>query len=146
MQIIDYFLNTVDISQYDYIVKVSGRYCYDTFDISWFNETNLDHYLVKHPQVFNWVEGFDLIDNRAVDGPVLKQYSSVFYAVGRNQFDHYRQLIAKSMNIAGRELQYHMEALLYFYTRDLGEDKLFCIPLRVIGWDGLESDNRFVCY
>jgi hypothetical protein len=144
--LIDYALNTLNLQEYDYIIKISGRYFYDNFDSSWFNEANIGRYLFKEPQTFDWDNNFELIDCRAVDGPVFKQYCSVFYGVGREQLAHYQQLVAKSMAVSAEHYHYHMELLLYFYTRDLEEDRLLHIPLRVIGWDGISTENRLVCY
>jgi hypothetical protein len=118
------------LANYDYTVKLSGRYYFDSSvkkDI--FNDLNRDKIFFKKPLQFTWQDSWNYndIDLRYKTGDnLIRQYCSVMYGWGKSQFDKIYNLHHKILTKTGDKNNWHydIESLMYFYSRELEQDIL----------------------
>lgn len=138
-----------ELSSYDYVFKLSGRYFIDSsFNFDFINESNLDKFLFKNPLSFDWIDSWplEIIDRRAAqNNNKLYQYSSVFYGVGKEKLKYLLDIYRAVSHITGTEKGrwYDLEGLLYFLTREFEKDIIETDWL-VYGWDG--TGGNFLRY
>lgn len=133
----------------DYFIKLSGRYFTDSrFNISIFNENNLDKMFYKKPLKFEWHDswGYGLIDLRKEQGDnKLRQYCTVLYGWGRERHGNMMDMLTALQTMCLRQEMYHMdvESLSYFFTRPF-EKQVIETDWLVYGWEG--ASGRFMRY
>lgn len=133
----------------DYFIKLSGRYFTDSrFNISIFNENNLDKMFYKKPLKFEWHDswGYSLIDRRKEQGDnKLRQYCTVLYGWGRERHGNMMDMLTALQTMCLRQEMYHMdvESLSYFFTRPF-ENQVIETDWLVYGWEG--ASGRFMRY
>jgi hypothetical protein len=138
-----------ELKQYDYILKLSGRYFIDSnFTLAHFTEENKDKFFFKQPLKFDWNEhwNYKMVDRRSIQGDnKLWQYSSVLYGWGSDNLDKmidiYR-VIAVFTDPPNGPI-YDIESLLYFFTREF-ENRVIETNWIVYGWDG--TSGNFLRY
>ena len=138
-----------ELSEYDYFFKMSGRYFTDSsFDVTIFNDSNLDKLFFKAPLKFSWNEhwSFEMVDRRKIQGDNnLYQYCSVLYGWGKNHYgnmlDIYRVICEITSHPTG--MKYDVETLLYFFCRKF-EQSIVPVDWKVYGWDG--TSGTFLRY
>lgn len=116
------------LQNYDYLLKLCGRYYFDSsVDNRIFTESNRNRIFFKHPLKFEWQTNWNYqdVDLRHITGDnYIRQYCSVLYGWGIEQFDNMLDLHQKIMIKTGdpNKIQYDMESLLYFFSRELAKD------------------------
>lgn len=135
--------------EYDYIVKMSGRYFIDgSFDLSILNENNLDKLIFKNHIKFDWVDDwhYPLIDNRKEqqDNKVYI-FPSTIYAFGKNKFEQMHDIykVISIFTDHKNGIHYDLESLLYFFTRQY-KDNIIETDWKIYGWSG--TDGTFLRY
>jgi hypothetical protein len=132
------------LKNYDYFIKISGRYFIDSsFNTDVFNENNINKLLFKKKLEFEFNEswGYDLVDLRAEQGNnKLYQYPSALYGFGSGYYDKmldiYRVLTVL-LDHPDRQ-RYDLETLLYYFTRHFSNDILE-VGWRIYGFEGING-------
>jgi hypothetical protein len=130
--------NYIDVlKEYDYVIKISGRYFFTSIDKSILNQENTNKYICKQIQDWEWKShwGYPEIlkkDNRLFWAP------SQSYAVGKDLLDDLQQSLYKIYEyyINNPELAkiLDFECLLYQYVL---QDKPYIeVPWIAGGWSG----------
>ena len=131
-----------ELTNYDYLFKLSGRYYLDnTFDSKKFKSKKI---YFKTPLMFEWEESwnYEMVDRRKEqENNFLYQYSPVFYGYHSSYLDYFEKLYSNILNIIEdpNAQHYDIETLMYFLTR---KDKEFIIEdsILVNGWDGCSGE------
>lgn len=137
------------IKDYDFFLKISGRYFIDsTFDSKIFSSEKSNKLFFKNPLEFEWNETwqYNLVDRRSIQGNnKLYQYSSVLYGWGKDYFDKILDINRIICDITNKEdgKKYDIETLMYYFTRDFEQD-IILVPWKVNGWYG--ADGRYLRY
>jgi hypothetical protein len=77
-----------ELREYDYIVKISGRYFYTSFDATMLNEQNKNSFLNKYIRVWDWQPHWNYPEELNRNG-YMHWAPSQTYAVGQGQIDNY---------------------------------------------------------
>lgn len=128
------------LKEYDYVIKISGRYFFTQIDNNFLNQENTDKYLCK--QIFSW----DWKPEWCYP-EILKKNGRLFwapsqtYAVGRGAMDDYYQSLTNMYEYytdnpeVAKILDF--ECLLYHYVL---QDKPYIeVPWITGGWGGQEG-------
>ncbi len=138
-----------ELSEYDYIFKISGRYFFDSsVNFNSCTEENIDKFLFKFPMSFDWDDnwGYSMVDRREIQKDnKLRQYSSVIYGWGKLQHDAMIDIfrVVAEMTNNEKTLHYDIETLLYYFTRQF-EGKIIEHDWRVYGFIGV--NGKFLRY
>jgi len=76
------------VKQFDYMVKLSGRYFYVDFSLDYFNEQNRANYLFKQLRIFPWNDAWGYPKEMAVNNQMWWTPTQT-YAVGHDLYDHF---------------------------------------------------------
>jgi len=79
-----------ELKEYDYFIKVSGRYFYTDVDTSVLNQENTNKYISKYTKVWDWLEWWGYPDLLKNNGKLFWT-PSTSYAVGRELLDDFNQ-------------------------------------------------------
>lgn len=137
-----------ELEQYDFYMKLSGRYLIDgNFKINFFDTVSPGFYF-KPPLKFDWNDswGYSLVDRRHIQGDnKLYQYCSVIYGWSKEFMDQYRDISRVIIEYCSHPsgMSYDVETLLYFFTRQF-ENYITETPWIIYGWDG--TSGRFLRY
>lgn len=137
-----------ELANFDIFVKFSGRYLIDgSFDIKIFDQKPSGFYF-KHPMKFEWNDswGYNLVDRRQLQGDnYLYQYCSVLFAWSKEYMEQYKNISRVIIEFCSHPngMSYDVETLLYFYTREYGNN-IIEVPWIIYGWDG--TSGRFLRY
>lgn len=130
-----------DLSQYDVVYKISGRYF---FDSSFVLPEITDNIYFKIPQRFEWNDawGLQYLDCRSIQQDnTLRQYSTVLFGWGSKHntvmLDIFKK-IAETVIEPGKSNS-DMETLIYFFTRSL-ESHIIEYDWCVYGWNGTNGN------
>ena len=138
-----------ELENYDYFVKMSGRYFIDHhFDTSLFNAENTDKIFFKKPLKFNWDNSwrYTMVDRRNIQGDnFLYQYSSVLYGFSKQFLNRFIDIYRVISVFTGQSntMIYDVETLLYYFTRTY-ESSIIETDWIVNGWHG--ADGKYVRY
>lgn len=141
--ILDWFVTSYRdiILNYDYLIKVSGRYFFENVDAAVFDSDNLHKFFFKQPIWFPWIQGwnFEKIDRRAQENnDVLSQLPTVIYALGTSQLDTFQSILRKMQDIMVHEhnAHYYIELLMYYFVKTMVQDEsVITVPWNIVGWD-----------
>jgi len=139
----------LQLQEYDYIFKMSGRYFTDgSFDLKICNENNLDKIFFKKAMHYDWVDGYHppMLDLRTdQQDNTIRMYSSVLYGFGSRYIDTFLDIyhFTKTITYHPNGSIYYMEQMLYFLTRGHANNIVETDWL-VYGWDG--TNGNFVRY
>lgn len=138
-----------EMKQYDYFIKLSGRYLLDSsFDMSLFNRYNTDKIFFKKANKWHWGSDwpYSFVDNRAAQQDnTLRFYNTVVFGWGRERHQQMMDMFIAMATILGLH-GYNMldiECLSYFFTRKY-EDKMIETDWVQTGWQG--SSGLWVRY
>jgi hypothetical protein len=130
-----------ELSEYDYLFKLSGRYFVDShFTLENFTVENQDKIFFKKPLMFDWDHhwNYTMVDRRSIQGNnKLYQYCSVLYGWGKHNTHIMQDVFRLIVDITGQPngMIYDAETLLYFLTRTV-EHKIIETDWMVYGWEG----------
>lgn len=137
------------LSSYDYIFKISGRYFFDSsVNFNSCTVENTDKFLFKYPMEFEWDDnwGYSMVDRRAIQqNNKLRQYSSVIYGWGKNNHNAMLDIfrVVAEMTDDPKTMHYDIETLLYYFTRQY-VDKIIEHNWHVYGFIGV--NGKFLRY
>jgi hypothetical protein len=137
------------LTEYDYIFKISGRYFTDSsFDYKMLTTDNLDKIFFKNALQYEWIDGYHppFIDRRKEqEDNTVRMYSSVLYGFGKVHIDKFLDMFRfiKMLTEHPNGSIYYMEQMLYFLTRGY-ESKIVEVDWKVYGWDG--TNGNFLRY
>lgn len=136
------------IKQFDFVIKICGRYLFFGLDTSVFNEQNKDKIFFKKPIQFEWSDGwrYDFVDRRHLQNDnKLNQYCTVLYAYGANNLERFMDINEANVHLLNRNNMVHfdLETLMYYYTRPFQSDVIET-DWKVSGWGG--TSGRFMYY
>jgi hypothetical protein len=137
-----------ELSEYDYIFKVSGRYFVTkNFDTKILAE-NPDKIFYKRPIAYEWQDywGYSMVDLRREQGNnFLYQYCSVLFGWSKKyQKEFYDMFTAMAAIIDPPSMHhYDIETLGYYLTRPYAQD-IIETDWIISGWDS--ASGRFVRY
>jgi len=130
------FLQTVDLTSFDYVIKLSGRYFYTQFNTEQLNNNNLDKYLVNAPILFEWKDSWQFPN-------ILKKYGKLpycytqTYAIGRKNFEDFQQRM-QDISVFYLDNPAHtnvdFETLFSYYVLDSKD--IVTVPWTCGGWNG----------
>jgi len=130
-----------ELREYDYIVKISGRYFYTSFDATVLNEQNKNSFLNKYIRVWDWQPHWNYPEELNRNG-YMHWAPSQTYAVGQGQIDNYYRTY---FNIADWYRQnpsiggiVDFEAIFYHVL--LSHFPIVEVPWLTGGWGGSEGD------
>ena len=135
MLFLDHYISR--LSEFDYLIKISGRYFFTSFDASVFNLENTGSYLTKNLRKWNWKDSwkYPQMLNR---GNYLYWIPTQTYVVGNKLlFDFYKGLynIREYYNnhgIVSDKIDY--ECMIYHFVLD--NKPLISLPWTCGGWVG----------
>jgi len=131
-----------DIKQYDYLIKVNGRYFYTSFDSSFLNQENINKYITKETQAWDWLDWWGYPDLLKNNGKLFWT-PSTSYAVGRELLDDFHQSLSLMYDYyinnpkLGKIIDF--ECLLYHFI--IKNKPCVEIPWTLGGWGG--QDGKF---
>ena len=136
---------STELSQYDIIYKISGRYLINT-GISLPAETGKIWF--KSPQQFEWNDSWGLgyLDLRHLQKDnTLRQYSTVLFAWDTEHNNTMLDIFKKIANtvIESGKSNSDMETLIYFFTRTM-ESFIIETNWCIYGWNG--TNGNFIRY
>lgn len=136
-----------ELLNYDYIIKVSGRYFLSEFNDSLFTEENVDKIFFKKPLRFIWQDhwNYSFVDRRNIQNDnMLYQYCSVLYAFGSQNLEKMIDINEAMVQFADRKemIGYDIETLAYYFTRPY-QDKVIETDWKVAGWDGVSGQFMY---
>ena len=132
------------LKEYDYFVKISGRYFTDSsFLESNFNEENLDKLFFKRPLRFEFREewNYTMVDRRSIQGDnLIFQYPTTLFGWGKGKYDTLLDIFRGMAEILDHEKMYHydIETLIYYFTRQYEKDVLE-VNWKIYGWDSAQG-------
>lgn len=130
-----------ELSEYDFITKVSGRYYYASFDNKFFNQENKNSYLVKQIKNWDWNENWQYPNFLNINGKLFWSATQT-YAIGKNQIQNFYNNFSKITNYYRDNEQnsnhIDFECLMYYFV--LRNQNLVEIPWSVGGWTSAKGD------
>lgn len=135
------------IKDFDYVVKLSGRYNIFNFT-NYFTEENKTKLFFKRPLSFKWNDDwrYNFIDLRHAQGnDQLMQYCTVLFAFGAQNLEKIMDMNDSIIHFLEQPSMNHydMETLYYYLTRPF-QSNIIETDWRVCGWDG--TSGRFMYY
>ena len=133
----------------DFLLKVSGRYCFENLHDNFFTTANLDKYLFPYHETDerDWVDeyGLDWSLARSVYNPLERRrvLRTVLYGMGRYQFGRYFEAIRQIQEKLQQPAYWHydIENLLPCELGDeLGSGKLCAVDWHYLGWSGVTQE------
>lgn len=137
------FMNHVKdkIKDYDYLVKISGRYQVLSFDQSMLTDQNKHKYFFKITNELNWEKDWAYPAELNVNGKLL-YCSTHMYGVGSNNFDLFKQQLT---NIVQTYLRYDgvftgIDYECIFANHVMQHVEYMHIPWSSAGWTSVQGE------
>ena len=135
---LDHYID--QLKQYDYFIKLGGRYFYTNVDKTFLTQENTDKYLCKNIRNFEWLDWWGYPEEFKRNGCV-KWTPSQSYIVGNGQLEDYKASMfsVKDYYLANPSLAriLDFECLLYYFIL---ENKPYIeIPWTNGGWGGQDG-------
>jgi len=137
------------VNEFDFIIKVSGRYNLFNFT-DYFTEENKNKIFFKKPSCFKWGNDWDWrfhhVDLRhSQQDDYLRQYCTVLFSFATNHLDKLIDMNDAIIHFLKQPSmsQYDMEILYYYLSRSFESD-IIETEWSVCGWDG--TSGRFMYY
>lgn len=94
--LIDIFMQRYadQIKQYDYMIKMSGRYFHMGFDTSVLNEQNRDKFFFRYIKAWPWEDEWNYSKEFAIDDK-LHWAETINFGVGRDLIDYFAEGMSK---------------------------------------------------
>lgn len=136
------------IKQFDFVVKVCGRYLLFGVNNDLFTEQNKNKIFYKKPIQFEWNDSwrYHFVDRRNLQNDnKLNQYCTVIYAFGIDNLERFMDINEANSHLLNKNVMMHydLETLMYYYTRPYVSDVIET-DWKVCGWDG--TSGRFMYY
>lgn len=125
-----------ELMNYDYIVKISGRYFIKHFNTSSLNEENMGKIVIKNPYIWEWDDNWHY-PNKFNKNGFMKYCPTQCYAVGRNKIEQFKndmKNIAEDY-VANPSIQY-VDYECQFTYHVVDKNEVFETDIITAGWTG----------
>lgn len=136
------FLNQYyeELKQYDYIVKITGRYFFSSFNKNIFNAENKDKYIVGKIRQFSWNADWNY-PNFLNKNNKLFWMPTWAYGLGTDCLDQFKSGYQKIINFYQENpiLAPYMDLECLFYEYIVNNNKCVDAPWIINGWNGVSG-------
>lgn len=128
------------LEQYDFIVKITGRYFFSDFDKNLLTEENQDKYITGSLRKYRWDPNWNYPDLLNDDGR-LNWIPTWAYGLGRNRFNDYYTGYHKILDFYNQnpELAPYMDLECLFYEYIIKNHLTMPAPWTINGWNGVSG-------